>query len=54
MNDQFCHVNLAEERAKGRRILGAIFNLDPHYKDGSHWVALAIDLPRNAVYYFDS
>jgi hypothetical protein len=28
--------------------------LDPHYKGGSHWVALAIDLARNCVYYFDS
>jgi Ulp1 family protease len=28
--------------------------LDPHYKDGSHWVALAIDLKRTCVYYFDS
>ncbi len=54
MNNQFCEVNLAEERAAGRRILGAVFNLDPHYKNGSHWIALAIDLKRNCVYYFDS
>lgn len=54
LNRQFCEVNLAEERAKGRRILGAVFNLDPHYKDGSHWIALAIDLQKNMVYYFDS
>jgi hypothetical protein len=54
MNDQFCHVDLKEERKRGTRMLGAVFNLDPHYKDGSHWVALAIDLARNCVYYFDS
>ncbi len=54
MNDQFCHVNLAEERQRGRALLGAVFNLDPHFKGGSHWVALAIDLQRNCVYYFDS
>jgi hypothetical protein len=54
MNQQFCHVNLAEEKARGKRLLGAVFNLDPHYKDGSHWVALAIDLQRDCVYYFDS
>lgn len=54
MNDQFCHVDLKEEKQKGRRILGAIFNLDPHYKGGSHWVALAIDLKRGCSYYFDS
>jgi hypothetical protein len=54
MNDQFCHVDVAAERAAGKKILGAIFNLDPHYKGGSHWVGLAIDLQRNKVYYFDS
>jgi len=54
MNPQFCTVNIQEERATGRKLLGAVFNLDPHYKGGSHWVALAIDLTHNCVYYFDS
>jgi hypothetical protein len=54
MNDQFCHVDLAAEKAAGRKILGAVFNLDPHYKGGSHWVALAVDLMRDCAYYFDS
>ena len=32
------------------------FNLDPHFKDGSHWVAAFVDLRPAArkVYYFDS
>lgn len=54
MNQQFCHVNLKQEKENGKKILGAVFNLDPHYKGGSHWVALAIDLQRDCVYYFDS
>lgn len=54
MNQQFCVVNLQEEREKGRKILGAVFNMDPHFKDGSHWIALAVDLERNCVCYFDS
>lgn len=54
MNDEFCHVDLAAEKKAGRKILGAVFNLDPHYKGGSHWVALAVDLTRDCVYYFDS
>jgi len=54
MNQQFCTVNLKEERAAGHTLLGAIFNLDPHYMSGSHWVGLAIDLKQNCVYYFDS
>jgi hypothetical protein len=54
MEDTFCKVDFQAERASGKKILGAVFNLDPHYKSGSHWVALAIDLKRNCVYYFDS
>lgn len=54
LKEQFCHVNLEEERKKGRTLIGAIFNLDHHLKNGSHWVAAAIDLKNNASYYFDS
>ena len=34
--------------------IGIIFNLDPHYKSGSHWVALFIDIKKLKIYYFDS
>jgi hypothetical protein len=44
-------VDLKAERAAGKTVLGAVFNLDPHYKGGSHWVALAINLQKNMVYY---
>ena len=33
--------------------IGVVFNLDPHYKSGSHWVALFSEFP-NSVEYFDS
>jgi len=48
----FCKVDLKDLRSKGKQVIGAIFNLDEHYKDGSHWVSLVI-LPKG-VYYFDS
>ena len=54
MNPEFCHINLKDEIAAGKTMLGAVFNLDPHYKGGSHWVGLAIDLKRFKAYYFDS
>jgi hypothetical protein len=54
LNNQFCQVNLKEEAKRGKYCLGAIFNLDPHYKGGSHWVGLFIDLRKNSIYYFDS
>jgi Ulp1 family protease len=41
-------------RSKGKTKIGAIFNLDPHYKGGSHWVGLFIDLDAHEISYFDS
>ena len=57
LHAELCSLPLLTEYEKGRRGLGAIFNLDPHYKGGSHWVGLYIDLhdivhPR--ISYFDS
>ncbi len=34
--------------------IGAVINLDTHDMPGSHWVALYINLKKNAIYYFDS
>lgn len=34
--------------------MGMVINLDPHYKSGSHWVALYNDFEKNQIYFFDS
>jgi hypothetical protein len=54
--DSICQLKLPELEAAGTRRLAAVFNLDPHFKDGSHWVATFVDLRPNIqkVYYFDS
>lgn len=52
-----CEINLKDEYAKGTRGIGMIFNLDPHFKGGSHWVGLYINLKnikKPFVGYFDS
>jgi hypothetical protein len=52
-----CNLKLTEEYAKGTRGIGMVFNLDPHFKSGSHWVALYIDLhdiKKPGVWYNDS
>jgi hypothetical protein len=54
MNEEFCKVDLKSDRASGKTVIGAIYNLDPHFKGGSHWVGLVIDLRVNKVCYFDS
>lgn len=38
----------------GKTKIGIIINLDEHYKNGSHWVALYFDLINNKIYFFDS
>ena len=36
--DEICNFDLNKSYTKGKRKFGFIFNLDPHYKGGSHWV----------------
>jgi len=38
----------------GKTKLGIIFNLDEHYKSGSHWVGMFVDLKKGEIRYFDS
>ena len=55
--EPLCKFNLSyylnNKRQKKDKI-GIIFNLDPHTKGGSHWVALFINLVENYIFYFDS
>jgi hypothetical protein len=54
VSQELCELNLKKERARGKTKIGAIFNLDPHNKGGSHWVGLFINLSTNVLVYFDS
>ena len=52
--DDMCALDLKKEAANGKTGIGIIYNLDPHYKDGSHWMASYIDIPKKEFYFFDS
>jgi hypothetical protein len=52
--DEMCKLDLDGEELKGKTKLGIVYNLDPHYKSGSHWVANFIDIQKKQCYYFDS
>ena len=57
LHKELCELNLTNEYNKGIRGIGMIFNLDPHYKGGSHWVGLYINInniKKPYVDYFDS
>lgn len=51
---EICSLRVAESMRNGTKYIGIIYNLDPHFKDGSHWVANFIDIPKHKCYYFDS
>jgi len=52
--NEICELRVAEALKTGTRKIGIIYNLDPHFKSGSHWVAAFIDIPKHRAYYFDS
>lgn len=52
--NELCNFDLKKYIQMGKNKIGIIFNLDPHYLGGSHWVCLFINLKENYIYYFDS
>jgi hypothetical protein len=51
---ELCEFNLQEQMNRGKTKIGIIFNLDPHYKSGSHWVSMFINIKKRSIFYFDS
>jgi len=52
--EELCHFDLQKQLNRGKTKIGIIFNLDPHYKGGSHWVSLFINVKKKMIFYFDS
>lgn len=52
--NELCYFDLQSFLHKGCNKIGMIFNTDPHYLNGSHWIALFINMKKNYIYYFDS
>jgi hypothetical protein len=52
--EELCHFSLQNQLNRGKTKIGIIFNLDPHYKGGSHWVSLFINIKKKMIFYFDS
>ena len=46
--------NFKKSVENGKTKLGIIFNTDPHYKSGQHWIAMFTDLNEGTCYFFDS
>ncbi len=52
--EELCKFSLLKQKKEGKKKIGIIFNLDPHDKPGSHWVAAYINMYKKEIYYFDS
>jgi hypothetical protein len=52
--EELCKFELYDYIHKGKTKIGIVFNTDPHYKEGSHWIALFINVSKKYIYYFDS
>ena len=48
------NINFDNLYNNGKYKLGLVLNLDEHYKSGSHWVAMYVNLKTFEIYYFDS
>ena len=49
-----CNLDVIKEKQKGKTKFGIVLNLDTNDGDGSHWVAMFIDLNKRFVFYFES
>ena len=54
ISNEMCTLDLEKLKSDGKTKIGIIYNLDPSYKSGSHWIANFIDLDKHRVYFFDS
>lgn len=52
--NDLCNIEIKKFLKKNIDKIGFIFNTDPHYKSGSHWIALFLDIPKNIIFFFDS
>ncbi len=48
------NINFDEMLKKNIIRYGVIFNTDPHYKGGAHWISLYFDLKKKQIYFSDS
>lgn len=51
---ELCEFSVKDCLNRKKTQIGIIFNTDPHYKSGSHWIAMFVNLKKKFIYFFDS
>lgn len=52
--EELCNFDIGKQIKAGKTKIGIIFNLDPHTKDGSHWVSMFVNIRKGKIFFFDS
>lgn len=52
--EELCKFDVRRQLRRGKTKIGIVFNVDPHYMDGSHWISMFIDLQKKYIFFFDS
>lgn len=52
--DELCNFSIKEQMKQGKTKIGIIFNTDPHYKPGQHWISMFINIKKKKIFFFDS
>lgn len=51
--DEFSNINL-KQLCKLKKKIGFVFNTDPSYESGEHWISMFLDLCDNTLCFYDS
>lgn len=49
--NDLCNFNIGNMIKRGKRHFGMIFNVDPHYKSGSHWISMFVHVKKGFIYF---
>ena len=52
--EELCNFSLKDQIKEGKTKIGIIFNTDPHYKPGQHWISMFINIKKKKIFFFDS
>jgi hypothetical protein len=52
--EELCKFDLQHLIKKRKTKIGIIFNTDPDYKPGQHWISLFINIKKKKIFFFDS
>jgi hypothetical protein len=54
VDNELCNFSLKNHLDNKKTKIGVILNLDKYFQEGSHWVAMFIDIKNKFIFYFES